>query len=63
MGLNDWIGKDVCIELKKANSKFFGKILEVQDCGSGLIFVTLLDKFGKHQIFASGEIARVEELR
>lgn len=60
MGMNELIGKNVVIELKNGN-KYFGSLTGVDDCGGGLIFISIIDKFGKTQVFASGELVRVEE--
>jgi hypothetical protein len=59
--MNEWVNKNVVIELKNSN-KSFGKVTEVSEMGGGLIFILIKDKKGLLQMFASGEIMRIEEI-
>lgn len=57
----EWNERKVCIELKNG-SKYFGKVIEVDDSPKSFSWITLIDKTGVRQIFADSEIVRVEVL-
>jgi small nuclear ribonucleoprotein (snRNP)-like protein len=59
MGLIDLIDKKVYIILKN-KYEYNGIIKKVDDDGNGLIFVSMIDKFGKLIMFSSGEIEVLE---
>ena len=56
---NKFNGLKVHLILKN-NYEYNGIIQAVNDCGNGLIFLELLDKFGKIVVFATGEIKFIE---
>jgi hypothetical protein len=58
--LKKFEGKDILIILKNGR-KYSGGIVELADVGDGLIFVTIIDKFGLNVCFTSGEIEVIEE--
>ena len=63
MDLNDLKGlegKSVWIVLKN-NREYNGIIKKIDDDGNGLIFISLIDKFGKLVVFTSGEIKMLQE--
>ena len=53
-------GRKVYIVLKNTR-QYSGVVTHVDDAGNGLIFIEILDKFGKSVIFAAGEISNIEE--
>jgi len=58
----EWIelnGKNVHLILKN-KYEYNGNIIAVEDRGNGLIFITLIDKFGKQVLFTSGEVIFLE---
>jgi len=60
--LNNLKGKNVHIILKN-NFEYNGIVVDIDDRGSGLVFIEIKDKFNKRVIFASGEIKFLEEKR
>jgi len=60
MGLDKYLNKNVCIELKNG-SKYFGKIIFIDNSPEKWSWITLETK-GKQQDFADSEIVRVEDL-
>jgi hypothetical protein len=44
----------------KNNYEYNGTIISVDDRGTGLIFIEMLDKFNKKIIFTSGELKFIE---
>ena len=60
--MNEYINKNVVIELKNSN-KYFGVVKEVTEYKNGLIFISITDKNNKLITFQFGEIVRIEELR
>jgi len=61
MGMNELIGKKVCIELKNSN-KYFGILLSIDDSPKSFSWFILKLKDNSEQMFCDGEIVRVEEL-
>jgi len=57
---NNWIGKKTHIILNN-NYEYNCIVDSVDDAGNGLIFINIIDKFGAHITFASGEIKFIEE--
>jgi len=63
MELKDLIGlegKKVWVILNN-NFEYNGIINKIDNASNGLIFIHLIDKFGKKVIFASGEIKSLQE--
>jgi hypothetical protein len=59
MGLLELNGKRVHVILKN-KYEYNGQVTDVNDCGNGLVFISLIDKFGKLIMFSSGEIEFLE---
>ena len=57
---NHWIGKKVYIILKN-NRKYSGVVNEIHDAGNGLIFISIIDKFGEWVTFSISELTSIEE--
>ena len=63
MELKDLIGlegKNVWVILNN-NFEYNGIIKKIDNAGNGIIFIHLIDKFGKLIMFASGEIKSLQE--
>jgi hypothetical protein len=63
MELNDLKGlegKQIWVVLNN-NFEYNGIVKKIDDAGNGLIFIHLIDKFGKLIMFASGEIKSLQE--
>lgn len=60
MAIQKYLNKNVAIELKNG-SKYFGKIIEVDNSKEYITWITLL-KNNKQTDFCDSEIVRVEEL-
>jgi hypothetical protein len=58
--LKELEGKNVWVILHN-NFEYNGIIKKIDDSGNGLIFIHLIDKFGKLIIFGSGEIKMLQE--
>ena len=56
----DWIGKKIFVKLKSGDF-YTGKIIAVDDSSPPLIFLTIIDKFGKKVIFVQSEIIKIAE--
>ena len=61
-GWKNYEGKRVFIKLKN-NREYSGKVLLIDDKKEPLIWITLLDKFGKRVTFVHSEISVIEEER
>lgn len=59
MDLKNLQGKNIHLILNN-NWEYNGIVDDVNDCGNGLIFISLIDKFGKFVMFSSGEIKFLE---
>jgi len=57
-----FLDKKVFIKLK-SNRVYSGTVKEVSDQDNGLVFISIVDKFGKDVTFANGEVEVVEEFR
>ena len=55
-------GKNVFLELKSGR-KYSGKVINVDDSTPPLIWITMIDKFGKQVVFIHSEIEVIEEER
>jgi len=55
-----WMGKKVYLILD-GNRTYSGIIEAVNDCGNGLIFLELKDRFGKTLMFSTKEIKQLKE--
>ena len=53
-------GKRVWVILNN-NYEYNGDVSKIDEAGNGLIFIHLIDKFGKLVMFASGEIKLIQE--
>jgi len=63
MELNDLKGlegKQIWVILNNGY-EYNGNVKKIDDAGNGLIFIHLIDKFGKLIMFASGEIKSLQE--
>ncbi|HKL24435.1 MAG TPA: hypothetical protein VJ912_03810 [Candidatus Nanoarchaeia archaeon] len=63
MDWNDWIGKRIFVQLK-SKAVYSGKVIDVDTSSeekTGLIFITILDKFGKKVMFVNSEISKLKE--
>ena len=63
MDWSDWIGKRIFVKLK-SSSVYSGKVIDVDTSSeetTGLIFITILDKFGKKVMFVNSEISKLKE--
>ena len=63
MDWSDWIGKKIFVKLK-SSSVYSGKVIDVDTSSeetTGLIFITILDKFGKKVMFVNSEISKLKE--
>jgi hypothetical protein len=55
-----WQGKKAHIILNN-NYEYNCQVVEVDDSGNGIIWIRIIDKFGKCIDFTSGEIKFIEE--
>ena len=55
-----WEGKNVFVQLK-SGGYYNGKVLEVESSGNGLVFITILDKYGERVSFVNSEIIKIVE--
>jgi len=63
MDWSDWIGKKIFVKLK-SSSVYSGKVIDVDTSSeetTGLIFITIFDKFGKRVMFVNSEISKLKE--
>lgn len=60
MDWQDWLDKKVFLRLK-TGKVFSGKIIEVDDKDSNIIFLTILDKFDMKVTFVASEILEIKE--
>ena len=61
-GWKIWLGKKVFIISKNVNHPYQGKVVEVDDNSSNkLIWITIIDKFGKRITFSAEEILSIKE--
>lgn len=60
MDWKEWIGKIVFVKLK-GGGVYSGKVVDVDDSSKPLIFITLIDKFGKDVTFEHSEIIKIVE--
>jgi len=58
MGMNECIGKNICLELK-TGSKYFGILKEIDESPKEFSWIILEIK-GKTETFADNEILRIE---
>ena len=59
-GWQDWLDKKVFLRLK-TGKVFSGKIIDVDERNSNIIFLTILDKFNKKVTFVHSEILEIKE--
>jgi len=59
MGMKEWVGKKVILELKNG-SKYFGTVIEIDESPKIFYWIVIKDKMGGEQSFSSSEIVRVE---
>ena len=60
MDWNGWIGKKIFLRTRK-DKVYSGVVKEVQDCGDGLVFISLIDKFDNWVTVTANEIAELKE--
>lgn len=58
----EWEGKYVFLQLK-TGAVYSGKIIEVDDSDSKLIWITLIDKYGEKITIVNSEIIKIKEER
>jgi len=57
---SELVGKNIFVKLK-SGSIFNGSVTEVADTGDGLIWIHIVDKFGKLVVFLTHEIVELKE--
>lgn len=57
-----WKDKKIFLQLKTGR-KYTGIVTDIVDTGDGLIFLEIIDKFGKRVMFTTGELVSIEEER
>lgn len=60
MDWNVWIGKQIFLRTNK-DKVYSGIVKEVADVGDGIIFLSLLDKFGQWVTVTVKEIVEIKE--
>ncbi|HMA69251.1 MAG TPA: hypothetical protein VKN74_05220 [Candidatus Mcinerneyibacterium sp.] len=63
MDWSEWIGKRIFVQLK-SKAVYSGKVIDLDISSeetTGLIFITILDKFGKRVMFVNSEINKLKE--
>jgi small nuclear ribonucleoprotein (snRNP)-like protein len=60
MDWKDWTGKIVFIKTK-SGSVYSGKVIDVDNSSNPLIFISLIDKFGKEITIEHSEIIKIVE--
>lgn len=60
MDWNDWNGKRIFVQLK-SGGVYSGMVKEVSDVGDGLVFISIIDKFGQWVTFTVQEIIKIVE--
>jgi hypothetical protein len=61
-GWMKWLDKKVFIISKNSEHPYSGKVVEVDDIsGKPLIWITIIDKFGKRVTFVTSEILSIKE--
>jgi len=60
MEWKDWIGKAIFVKLK-SGSVYSGTVEEVSDMGNNLVFISIIDKYGKWVTFTTSEIIKIVE--
>jgi len=60
MEWNYWKGKKIFVELR-GGGFYNGVVQEVLDEGNGLIFISIIDKFGRWVTFSIKEILKIVE--
>ena len=59
-GFKQYEGKKIYVSLN--NGRFYsGIVKEINDEGSGLVFISIIDKFGSFVTFSSKEILLIQE--
>jgi len=59
-GFKQYQGKKVFISLKN-HRVYTGVVKEILDQGNGLVFISIIDKFGNNVTFATGELISIQE--
>jgi len=57
-----WIGKKIFVRLRNGNF-FSGKVIEIDDSLTPIIWIIIIDKFGKKVMFVHSEILEIREER
>jgi len=60
MEWKEWNGKKVFVQLK-SGGYYTGEITDVDDTSKPIIFLTMIDKFGKDITFVQSEILKIVE--
>lgn len=59
-GWKNWEGKRIYLKLKKGR-EYSGEVIEVDDRDPHIVFLTILDKYGKKVSFVHSEIKIIQE--
>jgi len=60
MEWKNWIGKNIFVQLSKGGV-YSGKVISVDELSPPLIFISIIDKFGKTVTFVHSEILKIVE--
>jgi len=60
MEWKDWINKEIFVKLR-SGSVYSGKVIDVDETPNYLVFIEILDKFGKKVVFCNSEIEKIIE--
>ena len=60
MDWNGWTGKKIFLRTIKGKV-YSGNVEDVEDIGNGIIFLSLIDKFGKLVMVVTSEIIEIKE--
>jgi small nuclear ribonucleoprotein (snRNP)-like protein len=62
MDWKDWLNKKIFVQLR-TGSIYSGKVIDVDISQNGLVFITIIDKFGERVSFVNSEIIKIKEER
>lgn len=60
MEWKEWMDKTIFVQLKNGGC-YSGKVIDVDDSSSPLIFISIIDKFGERVTFVHSEIVKIVE--
>ncbi len=61
VGWEDWIGKKIYIELNNGTHPYSGKVIDIDNSINSIIFIKIIDKYGKTVQFVTSEIKLIKE--